>query len=294
MSVSTTKRAINRVRERMAAVKAKSKEPGQNVDAIKVPDSVLLAILLFPGLLAERVAAYFVDTPKGEPFQLAASALAATLFAVAATLVVAVGLRRWFPRSDFRGLKLHQIALMPTFIIVVTVVAIGTGFLWAYLESHDRLFLVSPSDRISRRDVLLKSLEHATKKSYHARIVTADAGVFHGHILYIDPASSGGLYLDNAVVELADERASPRLKVELQKCKTAQCRISVACINVGKGARGAVFLPMDRVRSIEFRPALDTEKRKDKTGEITLMRYSCDLLAPGPQGNTSAASETSP
>jgi hypothetical protein len=294
MSAWDGKRIIDRVRERMAEAKARSQPPALNLDAIKVPDSLAVAILLFPGLLAERVAAYFIDTPKGEPLQLAASALAATLFALAVTLVVAFCLRRWFPPADFRGLKLQQIALTPMFIVSVTLVAIGTGFLWAYLESHDRLFLISPSDRISRRDVLSKSLEHATAKGYHARIVVADVGVFHGHIRYIDPASGGGLYVDNAVIELADERASVRMKAELQKCKAAECRIPIACVNVGKGALGAVFLPMNRVRSIEFRPALDTEKRKDKAGEIELKRYSCDLLASGPQASASGASAASP
>jgi len=256
------------------------------LDAWLSVEVLLLGLLLVPGVLTQLVAAYFVEAPALSGYEAVAAALAGTLLNVAIAIGGARALYRIFPGLDFKGQALPQIAARPGFLVLVAIVSVLTGIAWAYVDGHDLLYgKVGVSDRVSRRDVLNKSVKYAHNHKFLARLETVDGVIYHGHLEVFDPSVNGAVLLTEAQQEVPEQRTVQRLNVELEKCGSSGCRIPVRCLLVGGTGDqlGAVYVPIARVRQIEFRPTLDV----DANG---IREYSCDVLALGAGAATAPAS----
>lgn len=124
----------------------------------KLPEALLLAILLFPGFISERVAAYLTTFPKQSDAEIVAGALSFTLFdliltaalmGLACYAIAAVKQRSWrtLPKLP-RG---YRPLLLPG-AVALLVVSVGVGWLWAYVEENNLVYRALGTTRQSRSD----------------------------------------------------------------------------------------------------------------------------------------------
>lgn len=229
-------------------------------DERKLPDLLLLAFILLPGFLSERVAAYYGISPSLSEIETIASALAFTLVNVACVLA---GLKLWAclarrPQPSLATL-LSAPLLSGRFIGSVLLVSVLTGLAWAYLDSHNLLFRANVSARSSRSpvwDTVL--LEHTyPSRFYRHAIVAVDGGaVYSGPvILYSQEDAEGMVFLRPAFVE-APPAASP-LPPQTAPPYTGRCRIP-----------GGLLLFRTSIHSVAFRDPLKEVVRPCRDDEV--------------------------
>lgn len=217
---------------------------------VKLPDTLAIAILLFPGFLSERVSEYFSAGPKISDVQIVAAALAATVLNLLVALLIALLFSRKMRRlvAD-RGLSLGFLFARVDFLILVFVISIFNGLIWAAIDSSNVLFNSGVTQRASRADpwetVFRSNAKHEHR--YFVRVVTKDLGVYHGSPLYYPQGGTDRtLVLDLAQWELgsgkADERSHP------------DGSAVVRCVPVGLDVHGKTLIPGDQILAVEFRP----------------------------------------
>ncbi|MGH2359124.1 MAG: hypothetical protein ACRDGM_01070, partial [bacterium] len=133
---------------------------GQEPKEGKLPDLLAMAIILFPGLLAQRVAEYFSTSPKLGDLELIASALAATLAILALTLVIL----QWVLWRPWAKDPLPTLLKRPAFLVALSVVSVLAGLGWAWLDTRDALFVLPITERVSRADVWERTFRDNAKR----------------------------------------------------------------------------------------------------------------------------------
>jgi hypothetical protein len=273
---------------------------------LKVPDLLLLAIVLFPGFLTERVSEYFAASPKVADIQLVSFALAATLINLGITLLlVRPVLGDWL---RWTGKNIVELVMLPSFIIAVSLVAVANGMLWAYVDAGNLIFgTLKVTDRVSRADPwdvaflhnrqrecpdVIKDKERQAAKAknqpqpksfapcpWYVRVVTKDGEVYHGNPeLYSQGGNERALYLEFARREVPKESAAAaknrRTKPDDPAAKpSADPRTPVVCLPVGTpDGNGGLLLLKDQIRLIEFRPERVVQV---KGGTDVALKYEC-------------------
>lgn len=133
-----------------------------------VPEAVLVACLLLPGFISERVAAYFTAFPPQSDAELVASALAFTLLDILLSLALL-----WIVRTGLRLLRFLYLGLrnrrfippswpslydtsggfIATFALALLLTSITAGRVWALAEESNIVFRMTGSSRESRSDI---------------------------------------------------------------------------------------------------------------------------------------------
>lgn len=202
---------------------------------VKLPDSLLIVLLLFPGFLSERVASYLSTSPPLGDLELIASALAATLFNVIMALGVICLLRRRRPHA--------RMIADGGFLAAVLVVSLLSGVGWAVIDSNNVVFGLHLTERASRAEPweTVFRANAASKDPDFVRVVTKGSGIYHGQPLYYPQGGS-----DKALVlDLAQREVSTN----------TNGGAGTKCEYVGLDVHGRVLIPSDQIVVVEFRPS---------------------------------------
>jgi hypothetical protein len=253
---------------------AQAKPEGPFWERHKLPEPIAIAVILYPGLLSERIAALFADSPALDGTQLIASALAVTLVNLALALLLGRLFANRNPLFQWKGASVSTLLIQPVFIVAITGISIGTGLLWAVVDSKDLLYKVGLTDMRSRADLFSSAAGKALEDHDWARVTTSGGAIYHGLLFRHDSHENGGLYLLGPKLELEGARKESRLAPLLAACHASSaCRIPVPCVDVGTSGVGAVFIPRSQIVTVEYRPPETHAGRKI---------YSCDLISTGP------------
>lgn len=209
---------------------------GDEEGGVKLPDTLAIAMLLFPGFLSERVSEYFSTAPKLSDVQLVAAALAATVINLLLAMLLSPRLRK---RHATQGLPFGLMFSRVDFLIKVFAISIVTGLVWAWIDSNNLLFRIHVSERTSRADPWETALHANARRDrpHFVRVVTKDVGTYHGNPLhYSQGGSDRTLVLDLAQRETATE--------------------PMRCVPVGADVHGRVFIASDQILAVEFRPKI--------------------------------------
>ncbi len=205
-----------------------------DVAGVKLPDSLYIVLLLFPGFLSERVASYLSTSPPLGDLELIASALAATLFNVTVAVGVVWLLRRGRPGL---GLVAHG-----GFLAAVLLISVLSGIGWAVLDSNNVVFALHLTERASRAEPweTVFQANAASDRPYFVRVVTKAGGIYHGQPLYYSQSGS-----DKALVLDLARREIPT---------NTNAGVVTKCEYVGLDVHGRVLVPSDQIIAVEFRP----------------------------------------
>lgn len=137
---------------------------------VKLPESLLLVLLLFPGFVSERVANYFATFPSQSDTEVVVSALSFTLFnlVIAWFVLWLMRLVAWVfrhPRSPKPSLLTGGRWLLAPYAFVVLAVAVLVGWTWAYAESEDLVFEWLGTARQSRSDAWTTSFARNARRA---------------------------------------------------------------------------------------------------------------------------------
>jgi hypothetical protein len=218
----------------------------------KWPDAVLTGLLLLPGFITIRVSEYYATGAKLSDVELVASALAFTLVAVVAALVICRGFDWACRRETATG---TAALLRPLFLTTVVVVSAVLGYGWAWLDASDRAYVIAPTPRASRQPLWQWLFDTNAKQAepQFVKIVLEDGTTYFGpptryarsedgqEALFIGPAAM----MANSGVELA-EGIRP-------------------CVIIA----GGVFVRKDTLNVVEFHPVSTADKKS---------KDYCDLL----------------
>lgn len=228
----------------------------------KLPDLVVLALILLPGFLSERVAAYYGISPSLSEIETVASALAFTLVNVACVIA---GSKLWAliarrPQPSLAALFSPATPLLSMrFISSVLLVSVVTGLAWAYLDSHNLLFRARVSARSSRSPVWnTVFLEHTYPSRFysHAIIAVASGAVYSGPvILYSQEETDGMVFLRPAFIDAPPATASE--SSQTSPPYAGRCRIP-----------GGLLLFRTSIHSVAFRDPLKELVRACRDDEI--------------------------
>jgi len=147
-----------------------------------MPEAILVALLLLPGFLTERIAAYFSSFPPQSDAELIASALAFTLVDLVAAwlltglLLSAVFIVRllasWVKGTAAPSFRApHRYGVI--FIVIALAFGAALGRWWAWAEESDFFFHHFGSSRATRADVWYWVFhENAQRTAERARVWT--------------------------------------------------------------------------------------------------------------------------
>jgi hypothetical protein len=242
----------------------------------KWPDAVSTAFLLLPGFITIRVSEYYSTGDKLSEVETVASALAFTLV----TLVCALLLWRAGERV-FSGVysPISGVGQRAPFLALIVTMAIGFGFLWAWADSHDVAYRVSPTRRVSRQPMwqwLFDSNAARTEPRF-VKVMLEDGTTYFGpparysrsegaETLYLEPAAKiEGRKAKDTKEGLKADGAEESMSSKLRRCREVV---------------GGVLVRKEAVDIVEFYPVTQAEKR--------VMGY-CELLVEKTAERTKAA-----
>ena len=233
----------------------------------KVPENLALAIMLFPGFLTLSISEYFAYSPKLDGVQLIAAALTATLV----NLSLALGIWSLIAhRRSWTVSSITELILRPGFIVLISILSISTGALWAVADSKGWLYCLRFTERLSRADVWNSAFcgNNDLKPPQYVRVITTSGDVYHGIPAFFSEGN------EERALLISSARREVRVRKAVKGGKQGDVNDEVVeCLPVGTNTvDGKVLILKDQLRLVEFRSA-DTSKPKPYP-------YECDPTVP--------------